>query len=99
MKLSEGGAPCVKENTDHKSTQADKQSYKIMPSAYYEQCPEIEIGEMTFKHSKLYTEVAGFDVTNEWDLLVQNERTGAFASKAPIDYVRQMSNSGWDKER
>jgi len=69
-----------------------------MPPEYYAQCPEVEIGTMTFKHSKLYTPVAGFAVTNEWDLLDQNDVGGLFTTN-PMKYFRLISASGWDSER
>lgn len=55
---------------------------------------------MLVKHSKLYTPVAGFAVTNEWDLLTQNGGSGwLFSKKAPIEYFELMAGSGWDAER
>jgi uncharacterized protein (DUF1499 family) len=68
LRLSQGGSPCAKEG-DTVSIQEGKQKHTLMPQSYYNQCPEVEIGSLTFKHSKLYTPVAGYPATNEWDVI------------------------------
>ena len=52
---------------------------------------------MEFKHSKLYSPVAGYPDTNEWDVYYQNRDNSE--GSGPYMEMKKISDHGWDKER
>jgi len=78
--LSEGGPPCADYKNNLNSI-TNKTGYPNFSDNYKRDCPSITLVNDTFKTSRLFTEVEGFQPVSEYTLLSENEsKSGIFSA-------------------
>jgi len=73
IRLSEGGPPCVDYHRNFNGFENKTKAVLFGPN-YNKGCPIVEIDGHTFRTSRQYKKVEGFATTNEYDMMITNQK-------------------------